>query len=84
MIISVDHGPVPVSAEHKGDLAFRQLLFGYFPLCRDGGICRVIIFHHGIKIIHLSVPLGVVGQIGSTRVESADEPVHIFLHLIDL
>ena len=84
VVICVDDGPVPVSAEHECDLAFRQLLLCCLTLCSDRRILCVVVLHQNIEGIHQRVELLILRQVDRSVVKALDKRGRILALLIDL
>ena len=84
VVIGIDDGPVPVAAEHEGDLALCQLLLSHFALRGDGGILCVVVLAKDIKGIHHIVEFLVFDQLDGAVLDAGDEGVGIVVLLIDL
>ena len=84
VIKGVDHGPVPVAAEHHGDLALSQLLLGNLTLGRDGGILGVVVGHQHIEGVHHFIELGIGSQVDGAILDTGNVGIGIVMLLIDL
>ena len=83
IIIFIEHGPVPVSSEHKGNLAFCQFLLCDLTLCGNGTLFRIVVGFENIKCIHKRIELRIVSKLDGTILDSRYKGIRICLLLVN-